>query len=472
MDKKNIYMLTALILVFVLILSVILLSPTNVPKDEKTIIGKLSFPMDEGSHEAIQESWVMYVHGVGDDGEEYSVTSIWNKQWINMQRMRGFQIYLSRNNELVDYEVYTDFRENLESNASLDIEWISEMGGVMHFKRDLPNTDMESARYTMQFINEDSYLRVDVDGESQRNVTLFGLDGDADMGLLGGLKGYLQPDMRITGTIFFNGREIHISGIAAYTHLWGYLPTDHVSFSSMLMKGEEKTFFFFRTYLNGVNVAWEYFYLIDTDGYTLFITHYDKEEGESTIGASVDSEYHIKDLEGERYDATVLDYFLEPANPDSHRCYPDHWFFKSYYDNYSCVCAPSDLSSSRMTVWEGFMEGVDGENHSLWGFEHIYTYWMSKMGLNNISFEKNGNSVDVIANVSSSLPLNAVVLEYGLNVSGIWENHTEEMTPTENGWQLTIETPPSTVSIRVIVHMEDKSYRWEMSEAHEYILRD
>ena len=471
MEKNNLYALLALIVVVALIAStaIVLNNNTGNTDEGKTLVGKLVFPRDEGAHDEVLETWSVYMNAEGDDGSDYTVFMIWYKYWLNMEKVRSFSIYLEKDGHTVYSTTYKDFRQDVMANDTLDIEWVSSMGGVMHFKRENPGAGMHMGNYTLQFVNEENYFEIDVDSFAHRNVTLMGMDGYADMGMLGIIKGYIQPDLDVSGKLLFNGVTAKISGSAAYSHLWGYLPTDTVSFSSLLVKNEEHTVFFFRTYLDRTKPAWEFFYNIMDERYTVFVTHYGT-EGNNTVGASVEDNYRMKDLTGESYDAYVLDYFLEPADPSSHRCYPDHWFLKSYYDNYSCICNPLDYLSDEKSVWEGFMTGKDSDNRSMWGFGQVWTYYISRMKIENVSLEKVDNNVEFAAIVESSLPLNMVVLNYSFNISGVWERHNAEMHQENGAWVVSLEIPEGATEIRAKVHTQDMSYRWESSDLYEYSL--
>ena len=470
MKRNNIYALVTLVVVVILIVSFISFTPQSPPDEEKSIVGKLQFPRDEGSHNEIQETWSLHIHGKGDDGKEYDITGIWTKLWLNEKESKGFEIFINRDGMNIYYDAYTDFRQDLESNATLDIEWITDYGGVMHFKREDPSPSMVNAGYVFQFINDGSYVKADVQTESVQNVTLMGLDGYADMGMLGLIKGYIQAEMDMNGTLLLNNRNVAITGSAMYTHLWGYLPTDQVSFSSVILHGDSGTVFSFSTYIDRVQPAWEFFYVIHQDRYTVFRTQYNTGEGEKTVGMSVDSEYHVKDLAGEKYESRIIDYFPEPQDPSSHRCYPDHRFYSSSYDNFSCVCAPSDVNAQMKRVWEGVMVGSDMNNDSMWGFSQVYTYYMSSMKAKNISFSRSGSELNVTAEVSSSLPINQVILNYSWNISGVVERHTVEMKKSGDVWYADIEIPPEATGIIARVHVQDKSYLWYASEESTYEL--
>ena len=470
-EKNKIYTIIAFSIIAILLLSFVLMSYQQPSKNEKGVImGKLEFPRDEGSHEDIKEFHAFYFNGSGGGGIYYSGAAIWTSYRINLQKYNTFQIYLSKNGKLIYSESYKNFKQTDSSNKSLDIEWVSENGGIIQFKRESPSTDMEHAEYSLQFVNENSHFKLNLHISSQRNITLFGLDGYADMGILGLLKGYVQPQMLVSGTVLFNEDKIYIDGTSMYTHLWGYLPTDHVVFSSLLMKNEDKTIFFFRTYLNKTDPAWEYFYVIGHERYTVFITHYNKNIGASTIGKSVDRYYRIEDLKGASYDAYITDYFPEPADRSSRRCYPNHWFMKSYYDDYSCICHPSDYNSSEKRTWDGFMTGKDSDNRSMWGFSRVYTYYLAGINIKNISFDERNGTINVSANISSSFNLKHVVIEYKFNISGIWENNTGEMEKADGKWVISFKVPDGASSVKVKVHAEDSCGFWKISEEREYII--
>ncbi len=468
--KETLYSLAALSVVILLIVSVILLSPQPVQNEGKIIVGKLSFPVDESAHKDALESWSVYLNGKGDDDRNYTIAMMWDEEDLNMQESRSFHIYLERDGQTLESIAYNSFRQNMESNKTLDLEWVSNRGGVMHFKRENPYAEMNEAEYSIQFINEDSDFQVDVNSFSSGNVSLLGLDGYAEMKVFGLMKGYIQANMNLSGSIFFNGNHIKLSGAAAYSHFWGYLPMDRMSFSSLLMKNRDHTVFLLRTYIQPTKLAWEYFYVISSDGYTVFMTDYTGTEGNKTVGASIDDQYRMKDLKGESYDAKILDYFLEPANPGSHRCYPDHWMLKSSYDRYSCICSPSDYSTIVTRAWEGFMSGMDNSNRTMWGFERIYTFYMSNMWVSNISFNNTSDSVDISALIHSSLPINQVVLNYSFNVSGIWEHGTGDMeyNKSTGRWYIKLAIPDNATQIRVKVHIQDLTYRWEATKLLEY----
>ncbi|GEM_PF-3788794 len=463
MKRNELYTLLAVLVVFAILGSYMWISSEN-PENEgtKVLAGKLTFPRDEGVHTDTQEAWNLYMNLSSDSGKDYWISGMWVMQRINSQTTRGFKIYMGEGGTLMVRGFYSDFSKTEESNKTLNIRWM-EKDGKYTFLNKTSGKGIKNASYSFSYSDADSFLSIKLNMKSESMPVLFGLDGNADMGYLGALKGYIAAEMKINGYIFYNGEKIHVDGRGVLTHLWGFIGEDP-SFVSSMLKNEDHTIFFFRTYLQNKNPSWEFFYVIGHGRYTVFITHFDEKNGDKTIGASISYGYNIKDLKNERYDAYIIDYFPDPTKRDNHICYPDHWFLKSYYDDYGCVFAPSDFSSNMRTSWEGFIKGVDSSNRSMWGFESIYTYYNSNIKFLNISADKSDGKLEVKAELKSSLPLNAVYLNYSFNLSGSWEKSYKKMSYDGKEWRLSLDIPAEATGVKLMVHAQDKSYQWYHSE--------
>ncbi len=470
MEKRNeLYTMVALIVVAILLISFIAMNYSEnggQREEQKTIIGTLEFPRDEGAHEDIQEMWELYFTGNGSDGSKYSIDEMWTTQWKNSVKYSYLEIRITENEKLIKWVSYSSFRVLDTSNKSLDIRWASEDGAQSIFSRPEANSSMKGAAYEASFSNGEGYFSFNMNMISQRNIALFGLDGKADMGILGTLNGYIQSDMKSHGNIEINEKNIKIDGESGYYHLWGYIPLDSVGYSAIFMKGENRDIFFFRTYLDKTKPSWEFFYSIGKDEYTMFASHFSSSSGNSTLGYAINEDFSAKDLKGESYTAEILDYFPEPLDPKSYRVYPDQWKFQSSYDKMSWICWPADKYSDEKYRWDGFVTGVDSQNKSMHGYEHTYTYFTSTVSFKNISMEEMDEKAH--ANISalfvSKLPVNSVVLSYGFFINGMWDNETSNMSLSEGKWYSTVDIPAGATNMSVRIHVEDTSYLWHASE--------
>lgn len=469
-EKKNMkYTLASLIIVAVLLISYLYISnsqtqPIQSMSYEK--LGILEFPRDEGNHSMPEEAWVIYLN-LSSVYRNYYFMISWSISYINGAKSYNAEVmYSDTGSKDVILKYYDSLNGTDTSSDSLNLSWGSRNGDTFSLIRENPKSMMRDAVYHLQIktIENDWSFSANLQLQYKRQPVLFGFDGSASMGNFGIFYGYLGPSLSIGGQIDINGTDSSVTGKGMAQHIWGFANLKSMEIIYMQMKNVD--IFLSRFYPeHGKDPIWEYIYIIHPDNHTAFITG-----NNMTIGASI-GPWGMNDLKGEKYTVRITDYFKDPRDSAGMLCYPDGWYVNSTYDHYKSIFYPMlPGSSPEQRSWEGFMSGEDKDGYG-WGFAHIFRYYITHISIRNVSFNSQGSEVNVSANISSSLPLFHVWVQYNLSFpDGSWENGTYA-NMSWNGAYWIADIPnlgARKITFRVIA--EDEAYSMAYSEEKTYTL--
>ena len=462
-ERNTVYVLIAFGLIVGGIAGYMIYGSMNQPEnggnnpEVPNISRSLTFPRDEGKHDEVTEVWDFYMNtSSATGGSDYFFVSMGVVDYKNGTVEYGISFsYTNSTASGVLSKQYIKLRTVNISNSSLDIHAVTEYGNILAIERTDDTSGIDSAVYSLYLkIHDENRFVLNLTFASERFAVPLGKNGTADLGITGTAYGYIQPSFGLSGTVKIGGITKEVTGSAMADHVWGFWT--YSGFDSAYLQMKDRDVILTRYYSSSGNIVVEYLYIIYSNKYVEFITRNENQ----TIGVEVLPQKLI-DLSGERYDAFIKDYFIDPRDPYSHRCLPKTWYIYSSLDNYSLTFKP--LLPPNYPSVGAWLEPVTARDSSGygWGFAWLSHFSRSDISINNINIDRltidGGRYLQVNLSVSDGIPLSNATLLFNYSGQHLYAPmHWDSLTQR---WETKIGPFSSGDTITFRIKVEDTAYK-------------